>query len=216
MCESDFASPFFLPLLSSPFLPFSLFFSLFFQIPVLTFPLLPSPLSFLLFTCILLSSTFLPSILLCYSHLSFPVSSHISSPPLLSPFIPSPTLPTSIHLSPNSHSPSFNLLPFTLPSPLVPFYSFPPLLPFSPFLSLFLSSHIFPFALLSSQLLSSHLPFFLSSISLFYTVPTPCLTFFPLYSHLISSPLPFPPPPLHHSPFLSNHFLTLKFPRSDC
>ena len=176
--------------LSSPFLPFSLFFSLFFQIPVLTFPLLPSPLSFLLFTCILLSSTFLPSILLCYSHLSFPVSSHISSPPLLSPLIPSPPLPTSIHLSPNSHSPSFNLLPFTLPSPLVPFYSFPPLLSFSPFLSLFLSSHILPFALLSS-----HLPFFppLSSISLFYTVPTPCLTFFPLYSHLISSPLPFFP-----------------------
>ena len=213
MCESDFASPFSLPLLSFPFLPFSLFFSLFFQIPVLTFPLLPSPLSFLLFTCILLSSTFLPSILLCYFHLSFPVSSHISSPPLLSPLIPSPPFPTSIHLSPNSHSPSFNLLPFTLPSPLVPFYSFPPLLSFSPFLSLFLSSYLFPFTLFSSQLLSSHLPFFppLSSISPFYIVPTPLLTFFPLHSHLIC-----PFSSLHLSPFLSNHLLTLKFPRSDC
>ena len=157
-------------------------------------PLLPSPLSFLLFAWFLLSSIFFPSILLCYSHLSFPVSSHISSPPLLSPLIPSPPLPTSIHLSPNSHSPSFNLLPFTLPSPLVPFYSFPPLLPFSPFLSLFLSSYLLPFALLSSQLLSPS-PFFPSPLFHFtllhYTHPSP--NFFPLYSHLISSPLPFFP-----------------------
>lgn len=136
-------------------------------------PLLPSPLSFLLFAWFLLSSIFLPSILLCYSHLSFPVSSHISSPPLLSPLIPSPPLPTSIHLSPP------HPISFTLPSPLVPFYSFPPLLPFSPFLSLFLSSYLLPFVLLTPS------PFFSSPLFHFTllhcTYPSPNF-FYPLLS----------------------------------
>ena len=100
---------------------------------------------------------------------------------------------------------SFPLLPSLLLSTSLPLIQ-------SPLLSHLLLSHSTPFLLscpsplsypfsshpIFSPLISSpHLPFFppLSSISLFFIVPTPLLTFFTLYSHLISSPLPFFPSP---------------------